>query len=62
MPDKPFTVVKRDDLTPVCPHCEEELAEIYCKADGVAFVVGRNVVFFCPHCSKVLGTGHGRMI
>lgn len=62
MPEKPFNVVKRNDLTPVCPHCEAELPEIYFKAKGVPFVSGRNLVFFCPHCSKVLGFGHGRMV
>lgn len=62
MPDKPFAVVKRKDLTPVCPHCEKELPEVYCRTQGVPFAVGQNVVFFCSHCSKVLGFGHGRMI
>jgi uncharacterized protein with PIN domain len=62
MSDKPFVIVKREDLAPVCPHCEEELTEVYTKAKGVPFAAGTNVVYFCPHCRKVLGIGHGRMI
>lgn len=62
MSDRPFAVVKRNDLAPVCPHCERELNEVYAKAKGVPFAVGTHVVYFCPHCQKVLGFGHGRMI
>ena len=62
MSEKSFNVVKREDLMPLCPHCEEELPEVYAKAKGVPLMTGQNVVFFCPHCSKVLGFGHGRMI
>jgi uncharacterized protein with PIN domain len=62
MNDKPFKIVKREDLAPVCPHCEEELTEVYTRAKGVPFIQGTNVVYFCPYCRKVLGFGQGRMI
>lgn len=62
MTDSPFNVVKREDLVPRCPHCEEELTEVYTKGKGVPLIAGHNVLFFCPHCLKVLGFGHGRMI
>jgi uncharacterized protein with PIN domain len=62
MTDKPINFVKREDLTPVCPHCQQELTEIYTRTKGVPFIQGTNVVYFCPHCQKVLGFGHGRMI
>lgn len=62
MNDRPFTIVKREDLNPVCPHCEEELPEVHTRTKGVPFIQGTNVVYFCPHCRKVLGFGHGRMI
>ena len=61
MTEKPFDFVKRDDLTPLCPHCGQELTEVYMREKGVPFFVGRNVVFYCPHCLKVLGFGQGRM-
>jgi len=62
MSEKPFGIVKREDLAPLCPHCEKELTEVYIRAKGVPFVQGTNVVYFCPHCRKVLGFGQGRMI
>ena len=62
MSDKPLTIVKREDLTPKCPHCEAELTEVYSRTKGVAIVQGTTAVYFCPHCQKVLGFGHGRMI
>jgi len=62
MSDKPLTIVKREDLSPVCPHCEKELTEVYSRAKGIPFIQGTNVVYFWPHCKKVLGFGQGRMI
>ena len=62
MNERPFNVVKREDLVPLCPHCEAELPEVYVKTKGVGFVVGSTAVFFCPHCRKVLGFGQSRMI
>lgn len=55
-------VVKRDDLAPICPHCEQDLSEIYAKSQGAGFVMGKDTVYFCPHCSKVLGFAQSRMI
>jgi uncharacterized protein with PIN domain len=51
------TVVKREDLVPVCPHCESELPEIHAHKPRGSFGIGRGFVFFCPHCRKVLGFG-----
>ena len=62
MSDTAIAIVKREDLAPLCPHCENELNEVYVRTQGVPFVQGTNVVYFCPHCQKVLGVGHGRMI
>jgi uncharacterized protein with PIN domain len=58
---KPFDVVERDDLNPVCPHCEAELAEVYVRKRGVPLIQGRSVLFFCPTCRKVLGIGQERV-
>ena len=59
---RPFNVVEREDLVPVCPHCSKDLSEVYRKSKGAGFVVGRNSVFFCPHCRKVLGFAQSRMV
>ena len=50
-------VVRRDDLTPICPHCEAEVPEIYAQKSRGNFGMGRGFVFFCPHCRKVMGFG-----
>ena len=50
-------VVRRDDLVPVCPHCESELPEIHMQKPKGSFGVGRGFVFFCPTCRKVMGFG-----
>ena len=62
MSKKPLEFVKREDLLPVCPHCERELTEVHTKSKGSPLIQGNNIVFFCPHCRKVLGFGQGRMI
>ena len=62
MAKKPLDFVKREDLSPVCPHCEKTLSEVFTKSKGAPFIQGSNVVYFCPHCRKVLGFGQGRMI
>jgi uncharacterized protein with PIN domain len=54
---KPCTAVRREDLVPVCPHCEAELPEIYARKPKGPFGVGRGFVFFCPQCRKVMGFG-----
>jgi len=43
-------------------HDRKELTEVYTRAKGVPLIQGTNVVYFCPHCQKVLGFGQGRMI
>ena len=62
MAKKPLEFVKRNDLSPLCPHCEKELPEVHTRSKGAPFIQGTNIVFFCPHCRKVLGFGQGRMI
>ena len=66
MPDTaretPFALVDRDDLVPLCPHCGDEVNEVYRKATGVALGQGRTTIYFCPTCHKILGFSQGRMI
>jgi hypothetical protein len=62
MSKQPLEFVKREDLSPVCPHYEKELAMVFTRTKGVPFIQGTNVVYFCPHCLKVLGFGQGRMM
>jgi hypothetical protein len=55
---KTCEVVRRQDVVPICPHCDAELPVIYSQKPGRAsFGMGRGFVFFCPDCRKVLGFG-----
>jgi phage terminase large subunit GpA-like protein len=58
---KPFALVDRMDLSLLCPHCDEEIAEVYRKGTGFPLAQGRTLVYFCPHCLKVLGFAQGRV-
>ena len=62
MSEKPLTFIKRDDLLPICPHCEKELTEVHTRSKGFPIAHGTNVVYFCPHCRKIIGFGQGRML
>jgi len=62
MNETPLEFVRRDDLHPVCPHCNERLTQVYYRAKGPGWLVfARNAVYFCPHCNKVLGLGQSKM-
>jgi hypothetical protein len=49
-------VVTRDNLAPVCPHCERPLDEIFER--HLTGLLGVRFVYFCPRCRKVLGFSH----
>ena len=56
---KEFTLTKREDINPKCPHCEEELGEVFYQTKGRGLLEGRNAIYYCPSCHKVLGVGQG---
>ncbi len=47
---------ERDDVAPVCPHCEREVRQLWCRK--VRGLLGKRYVYFCPGCRKVLGVSH----
>ena len=47
-------VVERKDITPICPHCEQELEEVIRIKDAKLFLL-KGFCYVCPHCKKVLG-------
>ena len=59
---KEFTLTEKTDISPKCPHCEEELGEIFYQSKGLGFIAAENVIYFCPSCSKVLGLGINRSL
>ena len=48
--------IEKEEITPVCPHCEEELDRLI-EVDRGWFYVNR--VFCCPHCRKIVGISAG---
>ena len=46
----------RDDITPICPHCEKPVGTLYCRRIKSTF--GVRYVYFCSACKKVLGVSH----
>ncbi|SHE67753.1 hypothetical protein SAMN02745164_00915 [Marinitoga hydrogenitolerans DSM 16785] len=54
-------ITKQEEIRPICPYCEKELDEIYVKTKGVGLITGKNAIYFCPHCHKILGVGQSRM-
>lgn len=55
-------LTERDDLSPVCPHCDATLNEIYTRTKGFPYITADNCVYFCPHCLKVLSIARSRMM
>ena len=51
-----ISLVQRDDVVPVCPHCEIDLHDV--AFQELSGFLGRRYVYFCPQCLKVLGISH----
>lgn len=61
MPEIKMSLTAREDLIPKCPFCSMEVTELYTKAKGFPLLMGKNIIYFCPHCLKILGIAQGRM-
>jgi hypothetical protein len=57
----PWALIDREDLAPICPHCEQALEVVYRRGTGFPLGQGRTLVYFCPHCHKTLGFAQGRV-
>lgn len=49
-------VTQKEDTTPICPHCEKPIQEIWFRE--LSGFLGKRYVYFCAHCRKVLGVSH----
>jgi hypothetical protein len=49
--------IVKEDITPVCPHCEKELEKLIEVSRGFFSV---NRVYCCPHCHKIVGMSAGQ--
>lgn len=50
-------VHERDDLRPICPHCEREIDSLLSNKLDSSFLSARSV-YCCPQCKKILGMSH----
>lgn len=51
-----ITFEKKEDVSPICPHCKKELARVWfreLKGD-----LGKRCLYFCPECRTCLGISH----
>lgn len=46
---------ERNDITPLCPHCEHPVSIYFRSLTGV---LGKRYVYFCALCKRVLGVSH----
>ncbi|NIM02234.1 MAG: hypothetical protein GTN89_15925 [Acidobacteria bacterium] len=49
-------IKEKNDVTPVCPHCSEQVREVWFRE--IRGTLGRRYVYFCAACHKVLGVSH----
>ncbi|MDH4217716.1 MAG: hypothetical protein OEY18_00510 [Candidatus Aminicenantes bacterium] len=49
-------LVEKNDITPICPHCNTLLNTIAFRELRRFF--GRRYIYFCSGCQKVLGVSH----
>jgi uncharacterized protein with PIN domain len=47
---------RKEDVQPVCPHCEAELRVVWMRE--LEGMLGKRYLYFCPNCRKVLGVTH----
>lgn len=48
--------VERDDVSPICPHCNLALTTVWCRR--LRSGLGVRFIYICSHCQKVLGVSH----
>jgi hypothetical protein len=46
----------RQDVTPVCPHCDTDLHALWFRE--LSGFLGKRYVYFCGQCRGVLGVSH----
>jgi hypothetical protein len=51
-----FTLEKKEDENPQCPHCKSELKTVYFKE--LKGDLGKRCMYFCPRCKACLGVSH----
>ncbi|MBT3394376.1 MAG: hypothetical protein HN411_04620 [Waddliaceae bacterium] len=47
---------EKNDLKPICPHCEAEIETLWYKI--ISGFLGKRYLYFCSECKKTLGVSH----
>lgn len=47
---------EKQEITPICPYCQESLSEVWCRKLESTF--GKRYIYFCSRCRKALGVTH----
>ncbi len=47
---------ERDDINPICPHCNKEIQKVFMKK--LESTLGVRFLYFCSKCKKTLGVTH----
>jgi uncharacterized protein with PIN domain len=56
MEERMIPCEEREDVMPVCPHCEAPVERLQCRR--LESVFGKRYVYFCEKCRKILGASH----
>ena len=51
-----ITLSQKEDVKPICPHCEKPVDEIWFRELRGTF--GKRYIYFCAKCRKILGVSH----
>jgi hypothetical protein len=51
-----ITAKERPDVSPVCPHCKNELSNVWFRR--IESLLGKRYLYFCPTCRSCLGVSH----
>jgi len=49
-----------EGVYPICPFCEQRVDLVY--TEQINMSLGKTWMFFCPKCSKVLGTSQRKTV
>lgn len=56
------TVTHDQDVTPICPHCDREIATVLATEPVIqgrgAFTWGKRTLYVCGSCRRVLPVSH----
>ena len=51
-----LNLVEKNDVAPLCPHCETRLSDLWFKE--LSSLWGKRYIYFCSRCQKTLGISH----